>query len=915
MVSKCIDQYTALRTAGAEEEDESTPIDPRMEGIVERMFQRCYADGEYTQAMGIALEAKRLDKVKETIQQASDKPAILSYTFTVCQTLVTSRDTRLKVLAILVEMHRAFPDTDFVAVCQCLQFLEEAGQVAQVLKELLQGSDESALLAYQIAFDLVESEHQHFLLEVNKKLPQKKQSSGAGTEEAKGGVDGEASAPGSGEPAGSSMDVDRDGELEESEEFQGRLEKLRQVLCEGFSVDLSLNFLYKMNNTDLLILNNIKSAVEARNSVLHNVTVVAHAYMQAGTTVDTFLRENLDWMGRASNWAKFTVTASIGVVHKGHMKESMSLLQPYLPQGGVSAMPYSEGGALFALGLIHSNKDNDGNREVITYLREALKNAGTNETVQHGACLGLGLASMAMGNESIYEELKSTLDTDSANAGEAAAYAIGLLMLGYGGTTPASRTALGEMIAYAHDTAHEKIIRGLAMGIALTLYSQEEEAEGTIEQLSRDRDPIMRYGAMYAIGMAYCGTSNNHAVRRLLHVAVSDVSDDVRLAAVTCLGFVLFRTPEQVPRLVSLLAESFNSHMRFGACMAIGISCAGTGLREAIDVLEPMMEDMVDFVRQGALIAMAMVLMQQSEARISKVKSFRTKIAAIVSDKHQSTMTKMGAIMASGILEAGGRNVTISMQSRAGFTKMSSVVGLVVWCQYWYWYPLMHFLPLAFTPTTHVGLNKDFKMPNNYSATCSARPSQFAYPKKLEEKKEEKKERVTTVTLSTTAKAKAREARKELSKKQEEEEGAGSGAGAGAVAGMDVDEDGEKGGVEESKEGGTEGKEVATGAVKGEVAASKAAKKEVEPISFKITNPGRVTPSQETYIQFDMDQRYVPVRRTGKPVGIIMLIDKTPSEPEDVAPVEPPSFDSGEEEAEPPQPFEWTPGGTGKPIP
>lgn len=77
-------------------------------------------------------------------------------------------------------------------------------------------------------------------------------------------------------------------------------------------------------------------------------------------------------------------------------------------------------------------------------------------------------------------------------------------------------------------------------------HSQEEAAEGTIEQLSRDRDPILRYGAMYSIGMAYCGTSNNNAIRRLLHVAVSDVNDDVRLAAVTCLGFVLFRTPEQV---------------------------------------------------------------------------------------------------------------------------------------------------------------------------------------------------------------------------------------------------------------------------------------------------------------------------------------------------------------------------------
>ena len=83
--------------------------------------------------------------------------------------------------------------------------------------------------------------------------------------------------------------------------------------------------------------------------------------------MDTFLRDNLDWMGRASNWAKFTATASIGVVHRGHMKESMSLLQPYLPQGGVSALPYSEGGALFALGLIHSNKGSDGNAQVCMF--------------------------------------------------------------------------------------------------------------------------------------------------------------------------------------------------------------------------------------------------------------------------------------------------------------------------------------------------------------------------------------------------------------------------------------------------------------------------------------------------------------------------------------------------------------------
>jgi hypothetical protein len=102
--------------------------------------------------------------------------------------------------------------------------------------------------------------------------------------------------------------------------------------------------------------------------------------------------------------------------------------------------------------------------------------------------------------------------------------------------------------AYAHDTSHEKIIRGLALGLALTAYGREEGADALVEQMARDQDPILRWGAAYALGLAYRGTANNGAIARLLHWSVSDVSDDVRRAAVTNLGFVLMGAPEQVRR-------------------------------------------------------------------------------------------------------------------------------------------------------------------------------------------------------------------------------------------------------------------------------------------------------------------------------------------------------------------------------
>ncbi len=52
--------------------------------------------------------------------------------------------------------------------------------------------------------------------------------------------------------------------------------------------------------------------------------------------------------------------------------------------------------------------------------------------------------------------------------------------------------------------------------------------------------------------------------------------------------------------------------------MAVGVACAGTGMRTALDLLSPLLTDAVDFVRQGALISTALILMQQPEAKVGR---------------------------------------------------------------------------------------------------------------------------------------------------------------------------------------------------------------------------------------------------------------------------------------------------------
>lgn len=201
---------------------------------------------------------------------------------------------------------------------------------------------------------------------------------------------------------------------------------------------------------------------------------------------------------------------------------------------------------------------------------------------------------MATSNESVYNDLRDVLfnNADSAVIGEAAGYSLGLVMLG-----SADGKAIEEIITHANDSKHEKIIRSLSISLALIMYGKEDNADALIDQMVGSKDSIMRYGAMFAIGCAYAGTNNNTAVKKLLHFAVSDVSDDVKRAALINLGFLLFRKPEKIPDLVKQLAESYNPHLRYGAAFAVGIGCSGTGLPEAIKLLAPLTNDSVDFVR------------------------------------------------------------------------------------------------------------------------------------------------------------------------------------------------------------------------------------------------------------------------------------------------------------------------------
>lgn len=847
IVSQCINIYSSearIRYLG----ESSEPINPQLVAVFEKMVQKCVAANEIKLALGIALDSFRLDIVKQIIadEVAKDEEsgsALINYVLVCSNSVISNATFRSDVLNTLIDALLSLKDNqDYFTVFKIIVQLNDAKLAVEVFKQLITRGEH--LIAYQGAFDLVSSASQELIKSVSKVLTD-------------------------------------DESFNSTEAIPARL---LHILSGVPTCDLDITFLYKNKNIDITILNKTKNLLEGRNSIFHSAVTFANAFMHLGTTDDTFFRKNLEWLGKASNWSKFSATAALGVIHKGNLSQGRNILKPYLPESNGSA--YTKGGSLFALGLIFAGHGG----ETIDYLKlfvdEHGNSAGSadSDVMLHGACLGSSVAGMASNNESLYEALKVVLYSDSAISGEAAGLAMGLVTLGSGNAEVSH-----DMFTYAKETLHERIIRGLAMGIALVNYGQEDKALPIIEELFAQEHVLLRYGGAFTIALAYAGTGNNNAIKKLLHHAVSDPSDDVRRASVIGLGFLLIRDYTAAPQIVELLSQSHNPHVRYGTAMALGIACAGRALPAALEVIEPLTKDSVDFVRQGALQASAMIMIQQNETAYPKVKDFTKLYAETIKNKHEDALAKFGATLAQGIIDAGGRNVTISLENTNTNTlNVKAIVGLAVFVQSWFWYPFAHFLSLSFAPTAIIGVKEDLKVPN-FELNVHAKPEYFQYPPKVEEAKEKQPDKITKAVLSTTARAKAR------AKKNQADKGDA----------MDVDSEvkkEEKSEVKkeeksEKKEDKSDKKEENADKKENKSENDERAKSEegedekisYEPATiryvktpYKINNLSRVLPAESNFVSFIKDERFTPIRKFKGSGGIIVLQDTKQGEPVEI---------------------------------
>lgn len=272
LITAALDAYIQERRKlvdgdGAQQTEDVGISIEQLQAMVHRLIGSSCDCGKYEHALGIALEAHETSKLQGILEASGPDAALLKYALQCSLKIVTSKSFRQEALAVIakcLETVMAKSKAAAVDLIVVYQLLGKAEEVANMLKILLENTEEESLLAYQLCFDLVDTGDQAFCTRVAQALK----------------------AP---------------------EGDKTRHDQVQKVLVGGFPSELALSFLHKRSNADRMIMENVKKSLEergsgGRSSLLHNAAVMTHAYLHAGTTNDAFLRDYLDWMKKASNW-------------------------------------------------------------------------------------------------------------------------------------------------------------------------------------------------------------------------------------------------------------------------------------------------------------------------------------------------------------------------------------------------------------------------------------------------------------------------------------------------------------------------------------------------------------------------------------------------------------------------------------
>jgi hypothetical protein len=351
---------------------------------------------------------------------------------------------------------------------------------------------------------------------------------------------------------------------------------------------------------------------------------------------------------------------------------------------------YLKGGILFGMGINISNLFEFKELFIEKYFN-ILKTGSYNEEnkyqmIRNGAYLAIALSTGVSIKIKLKENFFNTLISNiamSSKTGELSALSFGLYI-----QSDSSKYVLKNLLKMINIVRNEKMIRFLFLSITLIYKNNKEIAEHLFEKLFVHQNPIIRSGAINIYTIAFTGTCNMKITEKILEFISKDLDDNVKKISIMSLGFLFLTKFSLLEKIIAPFIEHFNPFIRYGTCYAIGISSFGKNSFKAIEILEKLSYDKIDFVRQGAFISLGLsVFRDKNQERRKKVKCFFEKK---LYDKNHNELSRFGIIIGYALTQININKKNSNNNENSN--EIKEINGLFLFVQHWYWLPCILFI-------------------------------------------------------------------------------------------------------------------------------------------------------------------------------------------------------------------------------
>lgn len=342
-----------------------------------------------------------------------------------------------------------------------------------------------------------------------------------------------------------------------------------------------------------------------------------NAFVNAGFNTDKLMTVfDSNWIHKQKDHGKISATASLGMILLWNIDEGLNQIDKYLN----NSEDYIKAGACLGIGILSSGVRNESDA-ALAILTDYVSSKSSN--VRLTSICGLGIAYAGSRKEEISELLLPVFTDPNAKIDEVslAALSLGLVWVG-----SCNHEIAEAILLRLHDPIEDdlsnSIARFLCLGLGLLFLGKGEESDIFMETVKAVEHKICKYAEITLEACAYAGTGNVLKVQQMLRHCAEHLTENAEHQAAAVLGIALLSIGEDIS--IEMTLRTFDHLLHYCELpvkrvvpLALALLYISHPDYSVIDQLSRLSHDQDAELSQSAIIGLGLVSAGTNNSRVA----------------------------------------------------------------------------------------------------------------------------------------------------------------------------------------------------------------------------------------------------------------------------------------------------------